>query len=126
MVQTILNENNAAVTATGSQIEHNGEKEFVSISNDGKWTKEPYFDSPVSFICEWDYTSSCQIGDVNLDGVISIRDVTAIQRHIADLETLSDLQLVAADTNGDGKVTIDDATYLQMYLAEYDVVLGWS
>ena len=64
------------------------------------------------------------IGDTNLDGIVSIRDVTAIQRHIAELELFSDEQLALADTNGDGEINISDATHLQMYLAEYDVVLG--
>ena len=65
-----------------------------------------------------------QIGDTNLDGIISISDVTAIQRHIAELEVFTDEQLALADTNGDGEINIVDATHLQMYLAEYDVLLG--
>ena len=65
-----------------------------------------------------------ELGDANLDGRINVRDVTAIQRHIADLEKIDDEQLAVADANGDGVVTIDDATLLQMFLAEYDVILG--
>ena len=65
-----------------------------------------------------------EIGDVNLDGQININDVTAIQRHLVELEWLSDEQLAMADTNGDEVINISDATHLQMYLAEYDVVLG--
>lgn len=64
------------------------------------------------------------IGDTNLDGRINVRDVTAIQRHVAELETLTEKGLVLADINGDGVVTIEDATLLQMFLAELDVVLG--
>lgn len=63
-------------------------------------------------------------GDVDLDGQISINDVTAIQRYLAELELLSGEQLALADTNGDEVIDISDATHLQMYLAEYDVVLG--
>ena len=63
-------------------------------------------------------------GDVDLDGKITISDVTAIQLHIAELDILSGDALLAADTNGDGTVDITDATHLQLYLAEYDVVLG--
>ena len=65
-----------------------------------------------------------EIGDVNLDGQINVNDVTAIQRHFAELELFSDEQLALADTNGDEVIDISDATHLQMYLAEYDVVLG--
>lgn len=64
------------------------------------------------------------IADTNLDGNIDIRDVTAIQRHICELEPFTDEQLALADANGDGEINIVDATHLQMYLAEYDVVLG--
>lgn len=63
------------------------------------------------------------IGDANADGKVNINDVTAIQCHLADVETLTG-SIFAADANGDGNVTIEDATHLQMYLAEYDVVLG--
>ena len=64
------------------------------------------------------------IGDANCDGVVDIRDVTAIQRHVAEYQILSGIAFSAADTNGDGVVTIGDATHLQMYLADYEVVLG--
>ena len=69
-------------------------------------------------------SSEYAIGDANLDGKINIRDVTAIQRHIADIEKFNDAQLAVADTNGDGAVDISDATHLQRYLAEYNAVLG--
>lgn len=63
-------------------------------------------------------------GDVDLDGKITISDVTVIQRHIAELDILTGDTLFAADTNGDGTVDITDATHLQKYLAEYDGVIG--
>ena len=66
-----------------------------------------------------------QLGDANLDGIISISDVTEIQRYLAEMISFTDEQLVLADTNGDGAITISDATHLQKYLAEYDgIVLG--
>ena len=77
-------------------------------------------DNGFTFI-EWE---DAMIGDVTGDGNITISDVTAIQRHVAELELLTEEQLSAADTNGDGEINIADATHLQMYLAEYDVVLG--
>jgi len=66
-----------------------------------------------------------QIADTNLDGKITISDVTAIQRHLAELEPFNDEQLELADTNGDGEINIIDVTHLQKYLAEFDgIVLG--
>lgn len=79
-------------------------------------------DRQAGFICEFeDYY---KIGDSNLDGSININDVTAIQRHLVELETFNEEQLALADTNGDGEINISDATHLQMYLAEYGVILG--
>lgn len=71
-----------------------------------------------------DKSAPVLIGDANLDGIVDVKDVTAIQRYLAELEVFTDKQLSAADTNGDGSVDIADATHLQMFLAEYDVVLG--
>ena len=64
------------------------------------------------------------IGDMTGDGKVNVRDVTAMQRHLAGLEGLTDDRLALADVNADGKVTIDDVTLLQRYLAEFDVTIG--
>ena len=61
------------------------------------------------------------LGDADGDGRISIRDVTAIQRHLAEFAMLTGDRLRDADVNGDSAVTIEDATLLQKYLAEYDI-----
>ena len=57
-------------------------------------------------------------GDADGDRNVDIRDVTAIQRHLAELESLNNNQIRAADVNGGG-LDISDATAIQMYLAEY-------
>ena len=62
-----------------------------------------------------------KLGETNRDGHVTISDVTAIQRHIADLEYLDGIYLYAADVNRDGVVDITDATELQRFLAEYEV-----
>ena len=61
------------------------------------------------------------LGDANGDGYVTIGDVTAIQHHLAELETLDAAHLLAADVNQNGVTDITDATHLQMFLAEYDV-----
>ena len=60
------------------------------------------------------------LGDANGDDSVNVNDVTAIQRHVAELEELEGIYLHAADINCDGETDIDDATELQLYLAEYD------
>ncbi len=60
-------------------------------------------------------------GDADGNGKVNINDVTSIQRHCAQLETLiAKKQTLAADVDGNGYITIDDATYIQEYLAEYE------
>ncbi len=58
-------------------------------------------------------------GDANGDGEITVDDVTAIQKHLANISELSGSQLNAADTDHDGIVTILDATLIQKYIAGY-------
>ena len=60
-------------------------------------------------------------GDANGDGFVTIYDVTALQRHLAKLELLSENNLTAADIDGNG-LNITDATNIQRYLAEYENV----
>lgn len=89
-------------------------KYFVNITTDNGLTSENVYFT----------INKALIGDTNLDGKIDIRDVTAIQRHICELELFTEEQLAVADANADGEINIADATHLQMYLAEYDVKLG--
>lgn len=60
-----------------------------------------------------------EIGDVNLDGIVDVRDVTVIQRHVAEYELITGEPLAFTDTDNDGNVTVADATLLQRYLAEF-------
>ena len=62
------------------------------------------------------FVPSVFLGDTDLDGKVTIVDVTCIQRHLADLSTDSFGEMVA-DTDEDGKVTINDATAIQRHLA---------
>lgn len=63
-----------------------------------------------------------EIGDVNLDGSLTIDDVTNIQKYIAYMIDLTDEQEILADVNGDGSVDIDDATLIQKTLAGIAVI----
>ena len=56
------------------------------------------------------------LGDADGDGVVTINDVTVIQRVLAEAAELANP--LTADVNKDGVVTIEDATLIQNYLAE--------
>lgn len=59
------------------------------------------------------------IGDVNLNGVITISDATEIQYHCSEYKVLTGNSAVAADTDKNGTINIKDATAIQCYLAEF-------
>ncbi len=65
-----------------------------------------------------DTPSDFTLGDVNDDGYITVADATLVQRHAAELITLTGDALAAADTNKDGFITVSDATLIQKYAAE--------
>ena len=65
-----------------------------------------------------EYTSYL-LGDADLNGVIDVKDVTEMQRHIAEMNLLEGNGLSAADVNGDNKISVDDVTALQRYIAEF-------
>ena len=56
------------------------------------------------------------IGDTDLDGDISIIDVTVIQRYLAGCKELDHIRRLLADADGDGEVSIVDATSIQRWL----------
>ncbi len=60
------------------------------------------------------------LGDVNLDEKINIKDATAIQKHLAKLESLSAEGLEVADFKADGKLNIKDATAIQKFIAKME------
>ncbi len=77
----------------------------------------------VTFIADTAFQNDNDIilGDVDKSCFVDIRDVTEIQKHLAELgEPLDELALMAGDVNGDGNVDISDATSIQLFLAELD------
>lgn len=59
-------------------------------------------------------------GDVNNDGIISVDDITEVQKYLAKISEFSQEELIIADYNGDGKVNILDVTDIQKMLAFID------
>jgi hypothetical protein len=56
------------------------------------------------------------LGDVNLDGRVSLKDATLIQYYLIDMVELSQEQLDRADVDGNQEVSLKDATTIRMYL----------
>ncbi|MBQ9743392.1 MAG: dockerin type I repeat-containing protein [Ruminococcus sp.] len=58
-----------------------------------------------------------QVGDVDGDGLISVRDATEIQYYLARLVYIAPNRYDDADVNRDGVVSVKDATMIQKFLA---------
>lgn len=58
---------------------------------------------------EWDELRICIMEDINCDGKVTAADARLALRCGAQLETLSEIQLLAGDVTGDGRVTAADA-----------------
>ena len=58
------------------------------------------------------------VGDVNLDGRVTIYDATLIQKYIVERISFNECQLLAADCDFDGKISIKDASCIQKYIVE--------
>lgn len=56
------------------------------------------------------------VGDVDMNGVITVADTTDTQMMIVGSKSMSDKARIAADVDGNGVVNIKDATYIQYYL----------
>ena len=66
-----------------------------------------------------------QLGDVNDDGSVDIKDVTILRRHLAKWAGYEKIVKLAADVNGDGVINSKDVTILRRYLAGWEgVTLG--
>lgn len=63
-----------------------------------------------------DDASSANLPDINMDSVVDISDVTALQKYIADYDITVNIE--NADLDGNGSIDIYDATYLQRALLE--------
>ncbi|MBQ7132865.1 MAG: PT domain-containing protein, partial [Ruminococcus sp.] len=67
-------------------------------------------------------TQSYILGDVNLDGRVSVIDATLIQRSVANLGEYKiadgSIEFAAADVNVDEKISVFDATLIQQYVAQ--------
>lgn len=57
------------------------------------------------------------LGDVDLDGDINVKDATLIQLYCAHLNTLTEEQLLNADVDNDNDVNVKDATQIQLFTA---------
>lgn len=59
------------------------------------------------------------LGDADSDGRVNVKDATAIQKHVADMEVT--IHIGAADADQDQRVNVKDATAIQKFAAGMEV-----
>lgn len=95
-----------------------GKTNYVTVVKNGTYQSSASVSKP-EFTINLTELGNVKYGDVNLDGKVSITDVTVLQNYLAKKSTLSSAALKNADANKDGIVDIIDATDIQCYLAGY-------
>lgn len=106
------------------EVEATGHTEAVDKGYDATYEKEGLTDGSHCSVCNKVLVEQetipmlTLIGDVDGDGKVTIIDATHIQRHIAQLATISEDRIICADTDKDGRITIIDATMIQRFIAQ--------
>lgn len=84
-------------------------------------TTQPVTTQPATTQPATEPSNRILIGDVDLNGTITISDSTEAQRYISHISTLSDDALIAADVNKDSVISVKDATMIQAYVVKITV-----
>lgn len=101
----------------------NGEEEYEAldfvVNEDGTLTvKSDKFSDFI--LLAVDESSTTGMGDVNNDGVVNAKDVTALRRYLAGGWNVT-IDLAKADVNADGSVNAKDVTVIRRFLTG-----GWG
>ena len=73
-------------------------------------------DKPTETVTETD-APKFEVGDVDRNGTVNIKDATVIQKALVDIIVLDDEQQKLADFDGNGRVSIQDCTAIQKKIA---------
>lgn len=98
-------------TVSGNILTVNADTETVTYNYDIGKNKSASFTLNVK-------EKTYALGDVNMDGRVTVEDATAIQKYLVELLTENDINLELADFNQDGKISISDATYIRIAILE--------
>lgn len=62
------------------------------------------------------FVGDVTLGDVNMDGDITVIDATEVQKYVAQLVAFTNDQFTAADVDHDSTITVKDATTIQKFI----------
>ncbi len=101
---------------------HNGETVVLADLDDNPDTitvEISEFSTFVLTATDTVYSSAIySLGDIDLDGEITIMDATRVQMYLAEKTKLTEESLAVADTGKDGVISVMDATLIQMFVAQ--------
>ena len=89
------------------------------VPNEGYWIAETSDIKPE----ELPGTVVGILGDSDRDGKVNVKDATAIQKHLADIATFDEADLIFSDADMSGDINIKDATAIQKFVASIDIDL---
>ncbi len=96
---------------------------MIYVINPNLTTENPFNNKKVyegdwyKYLGNGEYEATDILGDANEDNELNIKDATIIQKHLANILTLSERSKILADFNDSGDVNIKDATAIQKHLA---------
>lgn len=93
-------------------------KTYKYTATDGDVTVPTTAPTTVPTTAPTEPTSPVLVGDVDGDGIVSVKDATYIQRYLADIAGYESIDLTVADVDGDGRISIKDATAIQAMLVK--------
>lgn len=92
---------------------------YSGLYSDQEATIQPETTQPTTGVVETTVPVGNYIyGDTDLNGTISVKDSTTIQKHLAKSVYMNELQLALADVTCDGTVSVKDVTLIQKYLSD--------
>ena len=84
--------------------------EYIETTTEEQTTTTEYIETTIA------EPENIMLGDVTLDGIIDVRDVTLLNQYIVKLADLSETAMKNADVIADGKVDLKDLGQLKKYM----------
>lgn len=115
---SVVDENKNKFTVRAELTGGNTQPETDAVTTEPQTTEEPVTE-PVTTAPDTQEPTAprFELGDVNRDKSLNIKDATLIQKYLVGLETLDDEQKALADINGDNTISIKDASKIQRIIA---------
>lgn len=108
---------------TETVVFSSSDEEVAGVSQDGTVTAKKPGTARIT-VSAGGVSAACTVsvyikGDTDLNGAVSVADVLEIQKHMALLTRLNELQAAAADVNGDRQISLADVLRIQNFLAGF-------